>query len=118
MPIPPFQSLAYLGGSILLGVAGQMCFKQAVGGGIGLLEALRGPWLLTGLMLYGISTILYLLALRQLPLSLAVPSLAIGYVLTASLAIAWMGERLSLLQMAGMAVTIAGVIMLHWKAHA
>ncbi len=110
-------ALAFLGGSILFGVTGQLFFKKAVGGGLGLLEALRGPWLVSGLACYALSTFLYLMALRHLPLSLAVPSLAVGYVITATLAVVLMGERLSLVQTLGIFVTICGVVLLHWKSH-
>lgn len=104
--------------AIALGVAGQLWFKQAMSQGAGFVRSLLSPVLIGGLFAYGLSTLCYLFALRRLPLSLAVPSLALGYVLTAVLAVWLLGERLQPVQWAGILLTIIGVVLIHAHPHA
>lgn len=101
--------------AIALGVAGQHFFKASVGTGAGGLLAMLNGRLLIGLSLYGLSTVAYLLALRSLPLSVAFPSLALGYAAVAWIGCRWHGEQLAWWQVGGLILVIAGVSLLHLR---
>lgn len=101
-----------LAGSIVLGVAGQMLFRAATikGGG---LAALLSWTAFGGCALYAASTVLYLLALQRLPISLAMPTLACGYILVAVLGWVWWREPFAIVQLAGLLLIVLGVSLLH-----
>jgi small multidrug resistance pump len=101
-----------LAGSIVLGVAGQMLFRLATTDGRGL-AALLSWMALGGCALYACSTVLYLLALQRLPISLAMPTLACGYILVACLGWWWWREPFAAIQAAGLLLIVVGVGLLH-----
>ncbi len=70
------------------------------------------PWLWAGLFLYGISVIVWILALSRVDVSIAYPMLSIGYIVNAVIAWAWLGEVLSTARVLGIGVIIVGVIIL------
>lgn len=102
-----------LAGSIVLGVAGQMLFRLATTDGRGL-AALLTPAAAGGVALYGLSTVLYLLALQRLPISLAMPTLASGYILVAVLGWVLWREPFAVIQAVGLALIVLGVGLLHF----
>ncbi len=102
----------HLAGSIVLGVAGQMLFRLATLKGAGLTSLLSWS-AFGGCVLYASSTVLYLLALQRLPLSLAMPTLACGYILVAVLGWWWWREPFSIVQVAGLLLIVIGVGLLH-----
>ncbi len=86
-------------GSIGLGVAGQLAFKQGVGDGDGrapmdvVVDALTAPMIWGGLAAYGLSLVLWLWVLSRAPLNVAYPMLALGYVAVVILSAWALGER-------------------------
>ncbi len=70
------------------------------------------PWLWAGLFLYGISVIVWILALSRVDVSIAYPMLSIGYIVNALIAWAWLGEVLSTARVLGIGVIVVGVIIL------
>ena len=68
--------------------------------------------LLTGLTLYGASTLLLVLALREGQLSLLYPVISLTYAWVTVLSVLWLGETLDVLKTAGVIVIIAGVALL------
>lgn len=102
----------FLAGSIVLGVAGQLLFRLATAETRGL-AALLSWTAFGGCALYGLSTVLYLLALQRLPISLAMPTLACGYILVAALGWWWWREPFALVQLAGLLLIVIGVGLLH-----
>ncbi len=80
------QAYAVLLVGILIGVAGQLLLKHGMarqpGFGLGDLVALtRNVSVMSGFGCYGLSTVLYLSVLARLELSLAYPTVSLGYVL-------------------------------------
>ncbi len=78
--------------SVTLGVAGQLLFKEGasklditVSGAGGIFQLLwrmfTNPWVFAGLVCYGLSTILWILILKEKDLSMVYPMLASGYIL-------------------------------------
>lgn len=70
------------------------------------------PWLWVGLFCYGISVIIWILALSRVDVSIAYPMLSIGYIVNAFAAWALFGEILSVNKILGIGVIIVGVILL------
>jgi len=68
--------------------------------------------LLAGLSLYGVSTLLLVLALRDSELSLLYPVIALTYVWVTLLSVVVFHERIVPIKLAGIAIIIAGVAVL------
>lgn len=69
------------------------------------------PPILGGLACYGISVVVWILALSRVPVSQAYPLLSIGYVVNAIAAWWLFGESMGANKLAGMTLIIAGVIL-------
>lgn len=68
--------------------------------------------LITGLALYGLSTVLFIYALRNEQLSLLYPLISLTYVWVTAASIAFLGESISFWKIAGVAVIVSGVALL------
>jgi multidrug transporter EmrE-like cation transporter len=102
--------------------ATQIAFKaasQAVEGvsfGWGFLQvALSTPTLWLTVLCYIATFILWMAVLMRMDLNRAFPLTALGYVTVPIFAFALFGEQLPALRVAGIAVIIAGVILIGWK---
>jgi drug/metabolite transporter (DMT)-like permease len=104
-------------------VASQLLLKRAVGdigapaslGGVGpfLLKAMLSPWMLGAVFLQLTSFALWLIVIAREKLGVAVAvSGSAFYVLTAVLAWALYGERMTTLQWAGLGLIAVGVVMM------
>jgi len=89
-------------GAAILGGCGQIALK--VGAARWNLLALG-----VGVLLYGIVTIIYILALRRLPLSVAYPLISISYVVAVIGAATILGERIDTAKIIGITLILAGV---------
>ena len=69
------------------------------------------PYILGGLMCYAISVVVWIMALSRVEVSIAYPMLSIGYVVNAIAAWALLGETVTTMRMAGIAVIVVGVFM-------
>jgi multidrug transporter EmrE-like cation transporter len=80
-------------------------------GGSLALRAATSPWVLLGLAVFGISAIAWLAALSRVPLSVAYPFNALGYIgiLTASVLV--LHERANILTWAGSILVVSGLIV-------
>ncbi len=67
---------------------------------------------LVGLMLYGCAAMLYIFALRKIPLSVAMPATAVSYIVAAVVGHYSYGEPFGLQHMAAMVLIISGVLLL------
>jgi multidrug transporter EmrE-like cation transporter len=74
-------------------------------------SAATSPWVLFGLVVFGISAIAWLATLSRVPLSVAYPFNALGYlgILTASIVV--LHERANVLTWAGSLLVVAGLII-------
>ncbi|MDE2120072.1 MAG: EamA family transporter [Betaproteobacteria bacterium] len=68
--------------------------------------------ILAGLACYAISVVVWILALTRVQVSIAYPMLSLGYVVTAFAAWWLFGESLTPQKLAGIAIIIAGVVLL------
>ena len=117
------QSFGLILTGVLLNAIAQLALKAGVTdmGAISLnvqnalpmgIRLAKEPWLWVGLACYGISVIVWILALSRVDVSIAYPMLSIGYVVNAIAAWALFGEILSVNRLLGIGVIIIGVIIL------
>ena len=97
----------------VLGLAcGQLLFKKAAGGlGGGWQGWLLNGWLWAALALYGVMTLLWIWLLRQAPLHLAYPFMALSFDLVPLLAWLVLGEPAGWQTLAGALLIVAGVVV-------
>jgi multidrug transporter EmrE-like cation transporter len=101
-----------LAGAILASLAGQVLLKAGTLGDGGFLAQLLRWQTVLGLSCYGGSALLYILALRQIPMSVALPTTAISYVAIALIGHFAFGEPLGMQKMVAIALICAGVVLL------
>lgn len=111
------MTLAYLAlaFAVLLGVAGQLLLKTGADAPDFVQQMLRVSSI-AGLACYGVSAILYMLALRKIPVSVALPSAGASYVVVALAAHFLWNEPLGWPQIGGMAMVIGGIVLLNATA--
>ena len=108
---------------VLLNAVAQLALKAGVRdlGPIGLsmdqvvptsLRLMGEPYLWTGLTLYAISVVVWILALSRVDVSIAYPMLSLGYVVNAFAAYWLFGEALTPMRLAGIGIIIVGVYVL------
>lgn len=78
---------------------------------VGLKLALE-PHILGGMACYGISLVIWIMALSRVPVSIAYPMLSIGYVINAFVAWQWFGEALSAQKLVGIGFIVVGVYVI------
>jgi len=112
--------LVWLLAGVALNAAAQLGLKAATGATGNIQGSVDGMWLAgrqlalspafwLALLAYGVSMIVWIVGLSRVPVSQAYPVLSIGYVLTAFLAWAWLGETITLQRAGGILVIIVGV---------
>ena len=67
------------------------------------------PAILGGMVCYGISLVVWIMALSRVPVSIAYPMLSIGYLINAIAAWAWFGEPLGAQKLLGIGFIMLGV---------
>jgi small multidrug resistance pump len=98
--------------AIALGVTGQFLLKAGAAGGSFAEQILR-PASVAGLGTYFLSAMLYMVALRQLPVSVAYPSVSASYVVVTLASALFLGEAVSLQQAVAIGLISLGVVLLY-----
>jgi multidrug transporter EmrE-like cation transporter len=108
------QSITLVFGCTVLGAAAQILIKTGAGNlhGAGVLEMIQNFHLLAGYSLYGMSTVLLVLALRDGELSVLYPVISLTYVWVTILSSVLFGEAITVNKLVGIAVIVAGVAVL------
>ena len=75
-------------------------------------SAFTNPFVLSGFLLYGLSSLVWLVVLGRVELSYAYPLVSMGYVLAVFLSWFLFKEHVSVLRIAGLAVICVGVTLL------
>ena len=98
-------------GQVMLRHGMQAAAKRTPTGGSVLVSAATSPWVLIGLMVFAISALAWLTTLSKLPLSIAYPFNALGYlgILTASVLV--LHERASVWTWVGTALVVSGLVV-------
>jgi len=105
--------------AISLGAAGQVLLKAGLGSlpsnatiADTLLSIFRSGYVFMGFACYGLSSLVYLVALRKLELSYAYPMVALSYVIVVVLSWWLFHERIPPLRIGALAVILLGVVLL------
>jgi undecaprenyl phosphate-alpha-L-ara4N flippase subunit ArnE len=95
------------------GIGGQLLLKAgSVGAQSTIAQFMRLPTLI-GLGFYAFSAVLYVIALRRIPVSLAFPSVSISYAVIALLGYVLWSEPVGWSQVAGIVLICTGVVLLY-----
>lgn len=73
---------------------------------------LLSPWFLSGMACYAISICVWMLVLGRAEVSLAYPLLSIGYVITAIIGYAFLGEQVTIHRILGIAIICVGIVVI------
>lgn len=76
------------------------------------LKVMSNPPIMTGLCIYVISVVIWLLVLSRVDVSWAYPMVSLGYIVNAIAANYFFGEPLTSLRLLGIFIIIAGVYMI------
>jgi small multidrug resistance pump len=102
---------AVLIAAIAISMAGQTLLKAGAGAADFLAQLLDWRTIL-GLALYGGSAMLYIVALRRIPMSVALPFTAVSYIAAALIGHYAFAEPLGVMQLGAIGFISVGVIML------
>lgn len=117
------QSYLLLLSAVVTAVASQFLFKKGMEG-MGAVDfslanfwlvaknALKSPLILTGLVSYGVSFILWLFVLSRLKLSIAYPFTALNIVLVTVVSYLFLKESISILQIVSIVLICTGIVLL------
>ena len=108
--LPYYLALA---AAIVGGIGGQLLLKAGSVGAENTIDQFMRLPTLVGLGFYAISAVLYVIALRRIPVSLAFPSVSVSYAVIALLGYLLWSEPLGWAQVAGIALICTGVVLLY-----
>ena len=100
--------------AICSSLVGQVLLKagaDTLGGASFITQMLRWQTML-GLCFYGLGALLYIMALRRIPMSVALPCTAASYVVIAAIGWYFFGEAMGVQRIAAIALIAAGVVLL------
>jgi multidrug transporter EmrE-like cation transporter len=98
--------------AIVTSMAGQILLKSGATGEGGFLTQLFRPHTILGLGLYGGAALLYIVALRKIPMSVALPFTAVSYVVAVLVGHFLFGEGLGTQKLVAIALISLGVVVL------
>ena len=85
--------------------------RAAHSGGSLALRAATSPWVLLGLVVFGISAVAWLAALSRVPLSVAYPFNALGYLVILTASVVVLHERANVLTWLGSLMVVSGLLI-------
>lgn len=106
------MTLSYvaLGCAIVLGVVGQLLLKAGAGADSLVAQLVALPSIL-GLGFYAVAALCYMFALREIPVSVAFPSVSLSYALVVGAAYVFEDEPLGWMNVAGVVFICTGVLL-------
>jgi multidrug transporter EmrE-like cation transporter len=107
-----FAVISAAGGQLMLKHGMQVATSRAHSShGSLAVAAATTPWVLLGLVVFGVSAVAWLAALSRVPLSLAYPFNALGYLVILTASILVLHEKANLLTWAGTALVVSGLVL-------
>jgi drug/metabolite transporter (DMT)-like permease len=106
-----FSVVAAATGQVMLKHGMQTATARARAGGSLAVHAATSPWVLLGLVVFGISALAWLATLSRLPLSVAYPFNALGYLVILTASIVVLHERATMLTWAGSILVVSGLVI-------
>jgi undecaprenyl phosphate-alpha-L-ara4N flippase subunit ArnE len=113
-------SLALVLFSVIAASSGQLLLKHGMqlattrardSGGSLVIAAATTPWVLLGLVVFAISAVVWLAALSRVPLSLAYPFNALGFLVILTASVLVLHERANLWTWGGTTLVVAGLVI-------
>jgi small multidrug resistance pump len=101
-----------LAAAICTSLIGQVLLKTGAGDAGGFFAQLFRPATIVGLAVYGGAALLYIVALRRIPMSVALPCTAASYVVIAVVGYLAFGETLGMQKVAALLLICGGVVLL------
>ncbi len=114
-------SVAVLLFAVALAAVGQLVLKHGMtlaqqeahrSGGSLVLVAATSPWIIGGLAIFGISAVAWLLTLSRVPLSLAYPFNALGYLGILIASVVFLHERANVWTWLGTSLVALGLVLI------
>ncbi len=102
----------YLWTGIVIGIGGQALLKAGAGAP-DFVSQILSPITWAGLMCYGAATLMYMMAIRVIPIAVAFPSISVSYIVVLLVGVMAFDEHLSAAKVAGVAMIGAGVWVLN-----
>ena len=99
--------------AILVGILGQLLLKAGALESQNIKQLFIQPYVITGMFIYGSAAILYIISLREIPISIAFPSVSLSYIVVAILGHYFWGEAFGIQQIIATLLILVGVITLH-----
>jgi drug/metabolite transporter (DMT)-like permease len=107
-----FAVVAAAGGQLMLKHGMQLATARAhESKGSLVIAAATTPWVLLGLTVFAVSAVAWLGALSRVPLNVAYPFNAVGYIVVLVASVLVLHERASLLTWAGSLLVVSGLII-------
>jgi len=113
-------SLTLLLFSVISAASGQVMLKHGMqvataraahDGGSLALRAATSPWVLLGLVVFAVSAVAWLATLSRVPLSVAYPFNALGYVVILTVSVLILHERATVLTWVGSLMVVSGLLI-------
>jgi drug/metabolite transporter (DMT)-like permease len=77
-----------------------------------ILSILSNKYIILGILLYGLSMILWLAAMSTLDVSYMYPMLSLAYIVTAFMAVVFLGEVITVSRWVGISLVVIGCILI------
>jgi multidrug transporter EmrE-like cation transporter len=113
---PQLRAIPLIVIGVLLNAFAQICLKKGLVHGMetnlgAIVRLVFTPWILAGLGCYGVSVLVWMKALSLVDASYAYPFLALGFLVNALMARAFLGEAIPPLRWIALAIIVAGVAL-------
>jgi small multidrug resistance pump len=108
--LPYYAALAT---GIALGIAGQILLKAGSARTADLVAQFTNPFTIVGFVAYAAAAVFYIAAIKKIPVSVAYPTVSIGYAVVAIAAHYLWGEAFGLQHVAGLALISGGILLLY-----
>jgi small multidrug resistance pump len=102
-----------LAAAILFGIAGQIALKTGAMRSPTVVAQFFDPLTIIGFAIYVLAALLYIVALKEIPVSVAFPSVAASYAVVAVLGHLLWNEPFGWQQLGGLVLIGGGILLLH-----
>lgn len=83
---------------------------------VSLFHTLFSPFVMLGFFFYGLASVLGIYVIQKLPLSIAIPSMSLAYIVILFASAYFFGEKITSIKIVGIALIILGVFVLSKSA--
>jgi small multidrug resistance pump len=99
--------------AVLFGIAGQIALKSGALASSSIAAQFANPLTIIGFAIYVFAALLYIVALKEIPVSVAVPSVGASYAVVAIIAHLLWNEPFGWQQFGGLLLISGGILLIH-----